>query len=276
MDIGAKDFFYYKLRIYENNEEIGYIKASCSRYNECKSQTITVNFDPENPTENIVFYRGDLEDGIYALNVYDYSANEWIANSFVVGKPEEKQEHNNWCLGADINRDEAVDWNDFLILWQNYRRKDCSMSNSWCDGSDIDRNGRVVGGDFGIFAGQYMQKNCVGLTCDDSDCGKMHYIKGTSCEGESCYADSCDSGKLTEYYCNKGILTSIVIDCSDGCEGNACVSDDNAGCSGTDINRDGKVDDIDSEILQSHYRRTDCSESNFWCDGADINKDGKV
>jgi len=47
-------------------------------------------------------------------------------------------------------------------------------------------------------------------------------------------------------------------------------------CDGTDINKDGVVDGLDTSILSQNYGRTDCSEANEWCDGADLNKDGSV
>lgn len=47
-------------------------------------------------------------------------------------------------------------------------------------------------------------------------------------------------------------------------------------CNNADINRDGKVDEIDLSLLTENFGRTDCSQDNNWCDNTDINKNGEV
>jgi len=47
-------------------------------------------------------------------------------------------------------------------------------------------------------------------------------------------------------------------------------------CNGTDINRDGKVDNDDLDLVNNNLGRTDCLLENNWCQKTDINQDGKV
>ncbi len=54
------------------------------------------------------------------------------------------------------------------------------------------------------------------------------------------------------------------------------ASSSGAWCGGADINKDGKVDMSDFDILADNWLKDDCAEENNWCDGADIDKDGIV
>ncbi len=53
----------------------------------------------------------------------------------------------------------------------------------------------------------------------------------------------------------------------------------NSWCNNSDINRDGKVDTNDSDVLGwwfLFYREETCLAENTWCNNSDINRDGKV
>jgi len=157
----------------------------------------------------------------------------------------------DWCEGTDINRDGKVDETDKEIISSNYNRGNCSEENNWCDNCDIDKDGRVSGSDLGIFSANFGKVDCGGeclLDCTDKECGD------DGCGG------SC--GECGE---------------DEKCENDVCITDINQDwCEGVDINRDGKVDEVDKDTLRSNYGKVDCSEDNNWCDECDINRDGKV
>ena len=47
-------------------------------------------------------------------------------------------------------------------------------------------------------------------------------------------------------------------------------------CYGSDINYDGKVNDLDFELFKENYGRDNCDNENEWCNNTDSDKDGKV
>lgn len=53
-------------------------------------------------------------------------------------------------------------------------------------------------------------------------------------------------------------------------------SDKTLYCGNSDIDRSGKVDALDFNILLTNWQRDDCGSSNSWCSGADMNYDGYV
>ena len=61
---------------------------------------------------------------------------------------------NNYCNGADIDKDGDVDLTDLGVLAGDYGRTDCSSSNNYCNGADIDKDGDVDLTDLGIISGQ--------------------------------------------------------------------------------------------------------------------------
>jgi len=72
--IEASDTFYYKMNIYDENEQlIGEISVSgCQGYNQCKKETA-------------VYQVPDTLSGRYSLKVYDYATNRWETSYFNVG-----------------------------------------------------------------------------------------------------------------------------------------------------------------------------------------------
>jgi hypothetical protein len=50
---------------------------------------------------------------------------------------------NNWCSGADTNKDAVSDFKDLVVISQNFNRKDCNEGNNWCLGADINKDGIV-------------------------------------------------------------------------------------------------------------------------------------
>jgi len=56
---------------------------------------------------------------------------------------------------ADFDNDKDVDYDDLIILSQNYYRNDCIPKNHWCNRTDINRDGLVNLVDLSIFARYY-------------------------------------------------------------------------------------------------------------------------
>ena len=75
INIEASDTFYYRIRVYNEDEvDQGYVSASCSGYDKCKSQKIIYDVP------------SDFE-GRYSLRIFDYSSDDWVDFYFIVIKP---------------------------------------------------------------------------------------------------------------------------------------------------------------------------------------------
>jgi len=61
--------------------------------------------------------------------------------------------------------------------------------------------------------------------CDDTDGGKNYFEEGSLTIEPDTYNDVCNSGVLTEYYCENMMLKSATYECPLGCDGNACKED---------------------------------------------------
>jgi len=72
---------------------------------------------------------------------------------------------NNWCNGADINRDRNVDANDYDIIdriWLFYRNATCSSDNNWCNGADINKDRKVDANDYDIIDRNFLFRDDFG------------------------------------------------------------------------------------------------------------------
>ena len=64
------------------------------------------------------------------------------------------------CRFTDLNIDCTVDINDLSILAQHWLQTDCNSSNDFCAGADIDRNGGVNFEDYRILADDWHSMKC--------------------------------------------------------------------------------------------------------------------
>jgi hypothetical protein len=64
----------------------------------------------------------------------------------------------NWCGGADINRDGSVNLEDFVILKRNLG---CTEDSTECKNADINNDGQVDVEDFTVFKQNYLLENCL-------------------------------------------------------------------------------------------------------------------
>ena len=67
---------------------------------------------------------------------------------------------NNWCNGADTNKDSRIDTTDYITVKMNYGRTGCNVSNNWCSGADITRDGKVDYPDWQILLSEFGSGNC--------------------------------------------------------------------------------------------------------------------
>jgi hypothetical protein len=54
---------------------------------------------------------------------------------------------------------------------------------------------------------------CVKPACSDSDGGKNYYTRGTVTFMSQNYRDTCQLGKLKEYFCDEGVVNEEIVDC---------------------------------------------------------------
>jgi hypothetical protein len=59
--------------------------------------------------------------------------------------------------GADVTQDEQVNWRDYAVLASQWRRTDANRANLWCHGADFDRSGTVDFRDLAYLAGQWLK-----------------------------------------------------------------------------------------------------------------------
>jgi len=69
---------------------------------------------------------------------------------------------NNWCNGADTNKDGIVDTYDYVNVKMNYGRMDCNGSNDWCDGADTNKDGTVDWDDLSTVMSEFGRSDCSG------------------------------------------------------------------------------------------------------------------
>lgn len=69
--------------------------------------------------------------------------------------------NNNWCNGADMNKDGKVDGGDYSI-WYNHLNQNCSAP-SWCGGADADKDGTVTPNDYSIWYNNLGRADCSGF-----------------------------------------------------------------------------------------------------------------
>ncbi len=60
-------------------------------------------------------------------------------------------------------------------------------------------------------------------SCEDSDGGKNYFVAGSATTSSETFDDSCDSGTLTEWWCNGDDAETVTYICPKGCTGNACT-----------------------------------------------------
>jgi len=71
----------------------------------------------------------------------------------------EKQPGNNWCEGADINRDGTVNLTDLAILKESWSLI-CDAQNQYCDNADINQDGKADLTDLYILQENYGRTDC--------------------------------------------------------------------------------------------------------------------
>jgi hypothetical protein len=64
------------------------------------------------------------------------------------------------CQFTDLNGDCGVDMSDLSILNLYWMRTDCSSDNDFCGGADIDKNGSVNFSDFVLLANDWLKNEC--------------------------------------------------------------------------------------------------------------------
>ena len=69
------------------------------------------------------------------------------------------------CLRGDLDADNDIDIDDFVILISYWQQTGCSQPD-WCDGADLNRNGVVDINDFALFIDNYLK------SADQSETGK--------------------------------------------------------------------------------------------------------
>ena len=97
-------------------------------------------------------------------NVFAYTSADLAVVSANFGRSD-CSELNNWCSGADMNRDGVVGGGDVDMIsanfdkeinanniGENYDRIDCNAGNGWCNGGDLNQDGMVSIGDVVILA----------------------------------------------------------------------------------------------------------------------------
>lgn len=60
-------------------------------------------------------------------------------------------------------------------------------------------------------------------SCQDSDGGHNYFVEGSAETRDETLEDSCESGVLTEYWCNREEVEAETYVCPKGCTGNACT-----------------------------------------------------
>jgi len=163
-------------------------------------------------------------------NVFAYTSADLAVVSANFGRSD-CSELNNWCSGADMNRDGVVGGGDVDMIsanfdkeinanniGENYDRIDCNAGNGWCNGGDLNQDGMVSIGDVVI-----AEENDAILTINGSI---------SSSGGENAVqSDEVNVSVVGDNY-NR-------TDCSEL----------NNWCSGADMNRDGNVSIGDVVIL---------------------------
>ena len=163
-------------------------------------------------------------------NVFSYTSADLAVVSENFGR-NDCSELNNWCSGADMNRDGVVGSGDVDMIsanfdkeidsnniGDNFGRIDCNAENDWCNGSDFNEDGIVSIGDLVI-----AEENDAILTINGSI---------VSSGGENAVqSDDVNVSVVGDNY-NR-------TDCSEL----------NNWCSGADMNRDGNVSIGDVVIL---------------------------
>jgi hypothetical protein len=66
----------------------------------------------------------------------------------------------NWCNGADTDRDGKVDGEDLGKVVTKIGNRDCSASNGWCGGADTNKDKRVDDKDIQAISANIGKKNC--------------------------------------------------------------------------------------------------------------------
>ena len=68
---------------------------------------------------------------------------------------------NNWCNGADTDKNGIVDVIDLGMIGTYWQNQSCNSSNGFCNNSDGNKDGKVDVIDLG-FVGTFWQKECNG------------------------------------------------------------------------------------------------------------------
>jgi len=104
--------------------------------------------------EYVIEYYCDTASG-YNYKVSQYKCPYGCENGVCKKAPT-----NNWCEGADINRDGIVSGDDYSILVNQWGKR-CSSDNNWCNRADVDKSGGVNILDW-QFLKKYWYKKCSG------------------------------------------------------------------------------------------------------------------
>lgn len=61
------------------------------------------------------------------------------------------------------------------------------------------------------------------MSCEDNDGGKNYFVAGSAATNTETLEDSCDSGVITEYWCNGDNIETVSYLCPKGCTDKACI-----------------------------------------------------
>ncbi|MFH1710852.1 MAG: dockerin type I repeat-containing protein [Nanoarchaeota archaeon] len=126
---------------------------------ECNILDYTLNKDIDifefNENENIwIFANNSITLDVELFYQIPYECNVSSGKYYTISSFSE----NNWCNGADTNKDGIVNAADYMAIKRNMG-KTCS-SPTWCNGADTNKDGKVDTTDSGILSSEFGKSNC--------------------------------------------------------------------------------------------------------------------
>jgi len=121
-------------------------------------------------------------------------------------------EENEWCNGADVNKNGDVDLDDFVIFKNNHERIGCTEAEGWCYGADINKDGRVDSIEFynpRILVWNYNGTECIPSIIYNKSKTNSDYLSVDECNAANAPTKTLNtggSGGARRYYqCGNGI-----------------------------------------------------------------------
>jgi len=96
---------------------------------------------------------------------------------------------NNWCNGADINKDSQVNAADYMLLKNNFGYN-CNATD-WCNGADINKNGKV----------DYSDLQILQTEVGNSGCSESPDESIKTSDLKNCYQESADKASEIDGNC---------------------------------------------------------------------------